>query len=46
MSSYKRFYAAPTKQLLKAHNKQNSDNNDDYEDDETVKQLAEQIKNL
>ena len=34
MSSYKRFYAAPTKQLLKAHNKQNSDRDDSDENEE------------
>jgi hypothetical protein len=34
MSSYKRFYAAPTKQLLKAHNKQHSDSEEDEEDNE------------
>jgi hypothetical protein len=32
--NYKRFYAAPTKQLLKAHNKQESDSDDDDDDDD------------
>jgi hypothetical protein len=36
MSSYKRFYAAPTKQLLKAHNKQNSDSEDDNQDEHEI----------
>ena len=32
--NYKRFYAAPTKQLLKAHNKQESDSDGDDDDDD------------
>ena len=41
--NYKRFYAAPTKQLLKAHNKQQSDSDgdDDDEDDEDDDSEAE-----